>query len=175
MKFGELLEFRKDLYFEGAVQIDWFYDQSRAAKVAENFVFHGKKRWQLVAKKQRKQADRLTQQITVEDRPQCRIVRKDAGQIEQAHARECRNKNQRDRRTQHQIQRKDFLQPVLLVRTEIPAADDRAASRQDRIDRSQQHAQRTAGHGHEHGGMRRAVEAHRGAHLEGSRDPELSG
>ena len=42
MKFGELLEFRKDLYFEGAVQIDWFYDQSRAAKVAESFVFHGK-------------------------------------------------------------------------------------------------------------------------------------
>lgn len=42
MKFGELLEFRKDLYFEGAVQIDWFYDQKRAAKVAENFVFHGK-------------------------------------------------------------------------------------------------------------------------------------
>ena len=42
MKFGELLEFKKDLYFEGAVQIDWFYDQARAAKVAENFVFHGK-------------------------------------------------------------------------------------------------------------------------------------
>lgn len=42
MKFGELLEFRKDLYFEGAVQIDWFYDPTRAAKVAENFVFHGK-------------------------------------------------------------------------------------------------------------------------------------
>lgn len=42
MKYGELLEFRKDLYFEGAVQIDWFYDQVRAAKVAENFVFHGK-------------------------------------------------------------------------------------------------------------------------------------
>ena len=42
MRFGELLEFRKDLYFEGAVQIDWFYDQKRAAKVAENFVFHGK-------------------------------------------------------------------------------------------------------------------------------------
>lgn len=42
MRFGKLLEFRKDLYFEGAVQIDWFYDQKRAAKVAENFVFHGK-------------------------------------------------------------------------------------------------------------------------------------
>ena len=42
MKLGELLEFRKDLYFEGAVQIDWFYDPMRAAKVAENFVFHGK-------------------------------------------------------------------------------------------------------------------------------------
>ena len=42
MKLGELLEFRKDLYFEGAVQIDWFYEQKRAAMVAENFVFHGK-------------------------------------------------------------------------------------------------------------------------------------
>lgn len=42
MKFGELLEFRKDLYFEGAVQIDWFYNQELAAKVAGNFVFHGK-------------------------------------------------------------------------------------------------------------------------------------
>lgn len=42
MRLGELLEFRKDLYFEGAVQIDWFYDQKCAAKVAENFVFHGK-------------------------------------------------------------------------------------------------------------------------------------
>ena len=42
MRFGDLLEFRKDLYFEGAVQIDWFYDPVRAAKVAENFVFHGK-------------------------------------------------------------------------------------------------------------------------------------
>lgn len=42
MKYGEIIEFRKDLYFEGAVQIDWFYDKERAAKVAENFVFHGK-------------------------------------------------------------------------------------------------------------------------------------
>lgn len=42
MKYGDLLEFRKDLYFEGAVQIDWFYDQTKASKVAENFVFHGK-------------------------------------------------------------------------------------------------------------------------------------
>lgn len=42
MKLGDILEFRKDLYFEGAVQIDWFYNQNRAAKVAENFVFHGK-------------------------------------------------------------------------------------------------------------------------------------
>ena len=42
MIFSDLLEFRKDLFFEGAVQIDWFYDQTRAAKVAENFVFHGK-------------------------------------------------------------------------------------------------------------------------------------
>lgn len=42
MKLGKILEFRKDLYFEGAVQADWFYAQEKAAKVAESFVFHGK-------------------------------------------------------------------------------------------------------------------------------------
>lgn len=42
MELGKILEFRKDLYFEGAVQADWFYSPDKAAKVAENFVFHGK-------------------------------------------------------------------------------------------------------------------------------------
>lgn len=41
MQLGQLIEFRKDLYFEGAVQADWFYSQEKASKVAENFVFHG--------------------------------------------------------------------------------------------------------------------------------------
>lgn len=41
MELGKILEFRKDLYFEGAVQADWFYTPERASKVAENFVFHG--------------------------------------------------------------------------------------------------------------------------------------
>ncbi len=43
MKLGEILEFRKDLYFEGAVQADWFYDQGKADKVACSFMFHGSK------------------------------------------------------------------------------------------------------------------------------------
>ena len=42
MELGKLLGFRKDVYFEGAVQADWFYAPERSAKVAENFVFHGK-------------------------------------------------------------------------------------------------------------------------------------
>lgn len=42
MELGKILEFKKDLYFEGAVQADWFYSKEKAAKVAENFVFHGK-------------------------------------------------------------------------------------------------------------------------------------
>lgn len=42
MELGNILEFRKDLYFEGAVQADWFYTPGRASKVAESFVFHGK-------------------------------------------------------------------------------------------------------------------------------------
>lgn len=41
MKFGEMITFRKDLFFEGAVQADWFYQPAKAALVAENFVFHG--------------------------------------------------------------------------------------------------------------------------------------
>ena len=42
MELGKVIEFRKDLYFEGAVQADWFYNPEKASKVAENFVFHGK-------------------------------------------------------------------------------------------------------------------------------------
>lgn len=42
MKLGDIIKFRKDLYFDGAVQADWFYNQEKAKKVAENFVFHGK-------------------------------------------------------------------------------------------------------------------------------------
>lgn len=42
MKIGDIIAFKKDLYFEGAVQADWFYSPAKSAKVAENFVFHGK-------------------------------------------------------------------------------------------------------------------------------------
>ncbi|WP_409967434.1 hypothetical protein RFF05_12670 [Bengtsoniella intestinalis] len=41
MRFGDIVTFRKDIFFEGAVQIDWFTQPTRAALVAENFVFHG--------------------------------------------------------------------------------------------------------------------------------------
>lgn len=51
MRLGDVIEFRKDLYFEGAVQADWFYDVQKAAKVAENFVFHGKNYFGVEAKK----------------------------------------------------------------------------------------------------------------------------
>ncbi len=42
MKLGEVIEFRKDLFFEGAVQADWFYNPEKSSRVAENFAFHGK-------------------------------------------------------------------------------------------------------------------------------------
>jgi hypothetical protein len=39
---AEVVEFRRDLFFEGAVQIGWFEnDISRRDKAASNFVFHG--------------------------------------------------------------------------------------------------------------------------------------
>ncbi len=51
MRLGDIIEFRKDLYFEGAVQADWFYDPVKAAKVAESFVFHGNNYFGVDAKK----------------------------------------------------------------------------------------------------------------------------
>ena len=39
----DILSFRYDLYFDGAVQADWFYNPQMAAKVASSYVFHGPK------------------------------------------------------------------------------------------------------------------------------------
>ena len=41
MKFGDALTFREDIFFDGAVQADWFYQEEKSRLVAENFVFHG--------------------------------------------------------------------------------------------------------------------------------------
>ena len=43
MRLNDLLEFKKELYFDGAVQVDWFYSGEKSKKVSENFVFHGSK------------------------------------------------------------------------------------------------------------------------------------
>lgn len=42
MRIGDIIGFREDLFFDGAVQIDWFYNQAKANRVASSFVFHGK-------------------------------------------------------------------------------------------------------------------------------------
>lgn len=42
MKFGDALTFREDIFFDGAVQADWFYQEEKSRLVAENFVFHGR-------------------------------------------------------------------------------------------------------------------------------------
>lgn len=39
----DLVVFRNDLYFDGAVQADWFYQSQQAEAVAKSFVFHGPK------------------------------------------------------------------------------------------------------------------------------------
>jgi len=44
MQISDLVEFRNDLFFGGAVQLDWIYgDAKRAQEAASNFVFHGPK------------------------------------------------------------------------------------------------------------------------------------
>ena len=37
MELGNILEFRKDLYFEGAVQADWFYTPEKSCKSSRKF------------------------------------------------------------------------------------------------------------------------------------------
>jgi hypothetical protein len=37
----DILRFKKELYFNGAVQVDWFYNREKQLEVAKSFVFHG--------------------------------------------------------------------------------------------------------------------------------------
>lgn len=60
MRIGDIIAFRKDLYFEGAVQADWFYVPEKAAKVSENFVFHGKDYYGVEAKAKNKTIDTVS-------------------------------------------------------------------------------------------------------------------
>lgn len=41
MELKNVLVFRDDLYFDGAVQADWFYSEKQLDAVASSFVFHG--------------------------------------------------------------------------------------------------------------------------------------
>ncbi|KZZ84379.1 hypothetical protein [Bacillus sp. SJS] len=41
LKIKDVLRFKKELYFNGAVQVDWFYHQEKQLEVAKSFVFHG--------------------------------------------------------------------------------------------------------------------------------------
>lgn len=37
----DLLRFKKELYFNGAVQVDWFYREDKRKDIAKSYVFHG--------------------------------------------------------------------------------------------------------------------------------------
>lgn len=43
MRLKDLLFFRNEHFFNGAVQADWFYDTARVRQVAESYIFHGPK------------------------------------------------------------------------------------------------------------------------------------
>lgn len=40
-RFQDIIRFKKELYFNGAVQVDWFYNEVKQYDVASSFVFHG--------------------------------------------------------------------------------------------------------------------------------------
>lgn len=43
MKVSDIVSFSKESFFNGAVQTEWFYDDSRVGAIAESYVFHGPK------------------------------------------------------------------------------------------------------------------------------------
>jgi hypothetical protein len=42
-KIKDLLEFKKEIFFDGAVQADWFYNEEMREKTSKSFIFHGPK------------------------------------------------------------------------------------------------------------------------------------
>ena len=43
MKINDIVTFSKENFFNGAVQTEWFYDNSKLSAIAESYVFHGPK------------------------------------------------------------------------------------------------------------------------------------
>ncbi|MEE1136953.1 MAG: hypothetical protein U0M02_00540 [Acutalibacteraceae bacterium] len=43
MKVSQIVSFSKESFFNGAVQTEWFYDDSKVGAIAESYVFHGPK------------------------------------------------------------------------------------------------------------------------------------
>ncbi len=43
MKVSQLVSFSKESFFNGAVQTEWFYDDTKVGAIAESYVFHGPK------------------------------------------------------------------------------------------------------------------------------------
>lgn len=41
MKINDIVSFSKESFFNGAVQTEWFYDDTKVATIAESYVFHG--------------------------------------------------------------------------------------------------------------------------------------
>lgn len=42
-KIGELIQFNREAFFDGAIQADWFYNVEKRDKVADSYIFHGPK------------------------------------------------------------------------------------------------------------------------------------
>ncbi|MCR5610022.1 MAG: hypothetical protein K6G26_13265, partial [Lachnospiraceae bacterium] len=60
MKIDELIKFKKDMIFQGAVQVDWFYDYSKAMLVANSFAFHGSEYFGVEEQNDKKKIDTVS-------------------------------------------------------------------------------------------------------------------
>lgn len=41
IQLRDIIRFKKELYFNGAVQVDWYYNKEKQSEIAKSFVFHG--------------------------------------------------------------------------------------------------------------------------------------
>lgn len=63
-KISDLVEIKKESFFSGAVQAEWFYDDNRRKEVAESYIFHGPKYYGVTSNDVKSNNHRLCDTVT---------------------------------------------------------------------------------------------------------------
>ena len=64
VRIRDLVEIKKDSFFSGAVQAEWFYDNNRRKAVAESYIFHGPKYYGITSSDVNSNSHKLCDTVT---------------------------------------------------------------------------------------------------------------